>query len=98
MHSDRKIIIVLIVSHPRSLYILSPLVLIVAPVVSLVALYCNFSSVAICLIDSEGPRNNIVDMDNLRLTYFLILDKCVPQHRSGLRVSRVSKSHGLTVV
>ena len=43
-HSDRKSILVLIVSHPRSFYILSPLV---APVVSLAALYCNFWSVAV---------------------------------------------------
>ena len=56
-HHDKKRFLVLIVSQQRFLYILSSLVLIFAPVVSLAALYCNLSNVMICFfLDRKGPK------------------------------------------
>ena len=55
-HHDKKRFLVLIVSQHMFLYILSLLVLIFAPVVSLAALYCNLSNVMICFFDRKGPK------------------------------------------
>ena len=66
-HHDKKRFLVLIVSQQRFLYILSSHVLIFAPVVSLAALYCNFSNVMIVcfFLDKEGPKTRSTWADTL---------------------------------